>query len=260
MTYKKIFIILFLIISCLTTFGRTAFSQQGTLKGQIVDGFDNVLKDVLITIKTTMETTKSDENGQYEIRFNPGKIDISFKKEGYSIRKFTFNIHEASEIPMQKLNLWKLPDTGGMFLVKMDDYKSIEYGEFFSERNDESICFFTKGKPTRIICPDESLEEGKVKMMLLDYSKDNPLVVGKKLYKIKEKDLIGSIKYKPREWEFDDLEDQYVKISNKVGLRYVDLEPGKYFYCIGEITMRSKIGYGYMFEVTTSGLSNKEEK
>jgi hypothetical protein len=104
------------------------------------------------------------------------------------------------------------------------------------------------------------LEEGRVKMMLLDYSKDNPLVVGKKLYKLTEQDLIGSIGYKPREWKFDDIDDQYVKVSNNVGLRYVDLEPGKYFYCIGEITMRSSIGYGYIFEITTSGLSKKGEK
>ncbi len=257
MKYEKTVIISFLIIFSLTTFSQRAFSKQGTLKGEVVDGFENALKDVEITIKKSKETTKSDENGQYEIRYNPGKVEISFKKEGYSIRKFTFTIHEASEIPMQKLNLWKLPDTGGVFVVRMDDYRKIENGEFFSERDDEGIHFFTKGKPTKIICPDESVNEGSVQMMLLDYSKDNPLVVGKKLYKIKERDLIGSINYNPREWKFNNIDDQYVKISNNVGLRYVDLEPGKYFYCIGEITMRSRIGYGYIFEVTTSALSAK---
>ncbi|MCP5003574.1 MAG: hypothetical protein GY941_06415 [Planctomycetes bacterium] len=260
MKYKKTIIISLFIIFCMGAFIQTAFSKQGTLKGQVADGFENMLADVVITIKKTKETTKSDENGQYEIQYNPGEIKISFKKEGYSIRKFTFNLHEAAEIPMQKLNLWKLPESGGIFVVKMDDYKGIENGDFFSERNNDSIRFFTKGEYTKIVCPDDSLEEGRVKMMLLDYSKDNPLVVGKKLYKIGEKDFIGSIAYKPREWRFDDREDQYVKISNNVGLRYVDLEPGKYFYCIGEITMRSRIGYGYNFEITTSSLSDNGDK
>lgn len=260
MKYEKSFIVLFFIIASLATFSQTAFSIQGTLKGQVVDGFENELKDVVITIMKTKETTKSDENGQYEIRYTPGQIEISFKKEGYSIRKFSFNIHEASEIPMQKLNLWKLPESGGMFVVRRDDYKGIEYGEFFSERTDKEISFFVKGKTTKIVCPKESFEEGRVKMMLLDYSKDNPLVVGKKLYKIKVEDLIGSIEYKPRVWKFDDMDDKYMKISNDVGLRHVDLEPGKYFYCIGEITMRSKIGYGYIFEITESSLSDKGGK
>ena len=97
-------------------------------------------------------------------------------------------------------------------------------------------------------------------MMILDYSKDNPLVVGKSLYKIKEQNLIGNIIYKPRNMNFDDIDDQYVKVSNRVGLRYVDLTPGKYVYCIGEITMRSRVGYGFYFEITTPELLAKEKK
>jgi len=264
MKYEKSFFLMsvtmLLFIFSLTVYSQTAFSKQGTLKGQVVDGFEKVLKDVEIKIMGTKATTKSDENGQYEISYNPGMVEISFMKEGYSIRKFTFNLPDASEIPMQKLNLWKLPKNGGMFLVRMEDYKNIESSQFFSERSDQYISFFVKGESTKIVCPEESLEEGRVKMMILDYSQDAPLVVGKKLYKVTEEDFIGRIIYEPREWSFDVKDDNYVKISNRVGLRYVDLEPGRYFYCIGEITMRSRIGYGYCFEITTSELSDKEEK
>ena len=80
MKYEKSFIVLFFIIASLATFSQTAFSIQGTLKGQVVDGFENKLKDVVITIMKTKETTKSDENGQYEIRYTPGQIEISFEK------------------------------------------------------------------------------------------------------------------------------------------------------------------------------------
>ena len=109
MKYEKKFIFLFvtmlLFIFSLIAYSQTAFSKQGTLKGQVVDGFEKVLKDVEITIMGTKATTKSDENGQYEIRYTPGMVEISFMKEGYSIRQFTFNFPDASEIPMQKLNL-----------------------------------------------------------------------------------------------------------------------------------------------------------
>ena len=109
------------------------------------------------------------------------------------------------------------------------------------------------------MCPDGSFTQGRIKMMILDYSKEEPLVVSKKLYRVKDQNLIGNIIYESKNWSFDSVEDQYMKISNNVGLRYVDLEPGKYFYCIGEITLRSRIGYGFFFEIEASDHSDKDK-
>lgn len=259
MMKEKFFTITFLVVSILLSFCPTAFSRQGVMKGQVVDGFENVLKDVEIKIKKTKLTTKTDENGNYKIKYNPGKVEISFKKKGYSTRKFTFNLHDVAEVPMQKLSLWKIPETGGMFIVRMNDYKKIEKVNFYSESDDKSIRFYVKEGPVKIILPSDSLEQGRIKMMVLDYSKDEPLVVGKTLYKTNEQDLIGSIVFESRDWHFGKTDDQYTKISNRVGLRYVDLEPGKYFYCIGEITLRSRVGYGYYLEITTPELLDKEK-
>jgi len=259
MMKKNVLTITFIIVFILISFCPTAFSRQGVLKGQVLDGFEKVLKDVEVKVKGIKSPTKTDENGQYKIKFKPGKVEISFKKKGYSRRKFTFNIHEASDVPMKKLRLWKIPETGGMFVVRMNDYKKVEKVSFYSERDDDSISFFIKGEPTKVLCPSDSLEQGRIEMMVLDYSKENPLVVGKKLYRIKEQNIIGSIIFKTRDWRFGFTDDQYVKISNRVGLRYVDLEPGRYFYCIGEITMRSSVGYGYYFEISTPELLDKEK-
>ena len=217
-----------------------------------MDGFDNALKDVEIKIKGTKFATKTDENGQYRISYHPGKVEISFGKKGYATQKFPLNIRDIKDVPMRKLNLWKLPESGGMFLVRRDDYKKIEKRNYFSKRDDNSISFYAKGDPTKIICPADSLEQGEIEMMILDYSKESPLVVGKTLYKLEDDDLIGNIIYKSGDWSIDNIDDVYSKISNRVGLRYVKLEPGKYFYCIGEITLRSKVGYGYYLEVTTA--------
>ena len=38
--------ITFLLVLVITAFSQAAFSRQGTLTGQVIDGFDNVVKDV----------------------------------------------------------------------------------------------------------------------------------------------------------------------------------------------------------------------
>jgi hypothetical protein len=169
------------------------------------------------------------------------------------------NIRDTTKVTMQQLNLWKLPESGGMFLIRMNDYKKIEKRNYFSKRDDNRISFYTKGDPTKITCPADSFEEGRIEMMMLDYSKESPLVVGKALYKLEDDNLISSIIFKSGDWGVNNTDDVYSKISNRLGLRYVKLEPGKYFYCIGELTLRSKVGYGYYFEITTSNLSDKKD-
>lgn len=256
MKKEGVLTIIGLQIFILATFCPTAFSKLGTMTGQVVDGFDNVLEDVEINIKGTKFSTKTDKNGKYSINFHPGRLEIAFKKRGYATREFLLNIHDTTEVTMQKLTLWKLPESGGMFLVRMNDYKKIEKMGFFSKRDDNSISFYVKGEPTKIICPDDSFEQGSVAMMILDYSKESPLVVGKSLYKLEDDNLIGSIIYKSGNWSIDSIHDEYAKISNRLGLHYVKLEPGRYFYCIGEITLRSRVGYGYYLEVAASSLSD----
>jgi hypothetical protein len=257
MKKERVLTIIVLQFFILVTFCPAAFSKQGILTGQVVDGFDNELKDVEIKIKGTKFMTKTDENGQYRISYHPGKFEILFGKKGYATQIFPLNILDTTEIAMQKLNLWKLPESDGMFLVRMDDYKQVEKRSFFSKRDNDSISFYAKGDPTKIICPSDSFEQGEIEMMMLDYSKESPLVVGKALYKLKDDNLIGNIIYKSGDWGINNIDDVYSKVSNRLGLRYVKLEPGRYFYCIGQITLRSKIGYGYYFEITASNLSDK---
>ena len=51
MKIEQVLKITFSLIFAITAFCPTAFSRQGTLTGQVVDGFDNVVKDVEVKIK-----------------------------------------------------------------------------------------------------------------------------------------------------------------------------------------------------------------
>lgn len=260
MKLKKFFTISLLPVFIIIVFCTTSFAKQGTLTGQVVDGFENVVKDVEVKIKGTDFATKTDENGQYRINFKPGNFELLFKKKGYTKQTFPLNILEASEVPLPKLTFWQFPDKGGIFLVRVKDYKKIEYASFYSERNDNSINFYVKGEPTKIECPNDAFEQGKIWLMMFDYSKDEPIVVGKNLYKIIGGNLIGNIVFESGDWAVEKVDDEYSEVSTRVGLRYVTLEPGKYYYCIGQLTLRSKLGFGYYFEIVDPGFSAKEDK
>jgi len=260
MKLEKVFTISLLLVFTITAFCSTAFSRQGTLTGQVVDGFDKAVQDVEIKIKGTDFVAKTDENGQYLIKSNPGKIVISFRKKGYAKQTIPLTMYDSSTVQLPQLTFWKYPESGGVFLVRMEDYKKFEYASFYSERDDNSISFYVKGEPTKIECPEDAFVKGRLGLMLLDYSKEEPIVVGKDLYRNTDNNLIGSIVFKSGDWAVEKVDDEYSEISGRVGLRYVTLEPGKYYYCIGQLTLRSKIGFGYYFEIVDPGLSDKEEK
>jgi hypothetical protein len=214
MKIEQVLKITFLLILAITAFCPTAFSRQGALTGQVVDGFDNVVKDVEVKIKKTDFTTKTDENGQYRINFNPGKIVISFSKKGYGKQTFPLNLHEASEVPLPKLTFWELPASGGVFLVRVNDYKKFEYASFYTERDDNSISFYAKGEPTKIECPENAFDNGSIELMMLDYSKEEPVVVGKNLYRITGNNLIGNIVFESGIWGLEKIDDEYSEVSS----------------------------------------------
>ena len=260
MKLEKVFTISLLLVFTITAFCSTAFSRQGTLTGQVVDGFDKAVQDVEIKIKGTDFVAKTDENGQYLIKSNPGKIVISFRKKGYAKQTIPLTMHDSSTVQLPRLTFWKYPESGGVFLVRMEDYKKFEYASFYSERDDNSISFYVKGEPTKIECPEDAFVKGRLGLMLLDYSKEEPIVVGKDLYRNTDNNLIGSIVFKSGNWAVEKVDDEYSEVSSRVGLRYVTLGPGKYYYCIGQLTLRSKLGFGFYFEIVDPGLSDKEEK
>ena len=257
MKLKRISTIFLLLLLAITLFSSTSFSRQGTMTGQVMDGFDKVVKDVEVKIKGTEFAAKTDENGQYSIKYNSGKVVVSYRKKGYARQTSSLNIRETSPVSMPRLTFWKYPESGGVFLIRMEDYKKFEYASFNSERDDNSISFYAKGEPTKIECPEDAFVEGRLGLMLLDYSKEEPVVVGKNLYRVTDNNLIGNIVFKSGDWAIEKVGDEYSEVSSRVGIHYITLEPGKYYYCIGQLTLRSKLGFGYYFEIVDPGSLDK---
>lgn len=245
----KILTSISLVFIILLTLCPCAFAKTGVLKGQVVDGYGKAVKGVDISIKSTKFTSKTDVNGKYSISYKIGQIDISFKKKNYAPQSFVLNIRDVKEVPLPKLTFWQFPESGGIFLVGINNYKKVAESSYYSERNEESVSFYVKDVPTKISISKDSLSDGFSEFLILDYSKESPLVVGKELYKVDENKSVGTIIFKTRNWGLEGIGDEYIKISNRLGMRHVKLEPGRYFYCIGEIVLRSKIGFGYFFEI-----------
>ena len=257
MKLKRISTIFLLLLLAITLFCSTSFSRQGTMTGQVMDGFGKVVKDVEVKIKGTEFAAKTDGNGQYSIKYNSGKVVVSYRKKGYARQTSSLNIRETSPVSMPRLTFWKYPESGGVFLIRMEDYKKFEYASFNSERDDNSISFYAKGEPTKIECPEDAFVEGRLGLMLLDYSKEEPVVVGKNLYRVTDNNLIGNIVFKSGDWAIEKVGDEYSEVSSRVGIHYITLEPGKYYYCIGQLTLRSKLGFGYYFEIVDPGSLDK---
>jgi hypothetical protein len=76
---------------------------------------------------------------------------------------------------------------------------------------------------------------------------------------ITDNNLIGNIVFESGIWGLEHIDDKYSEVSSRVGVRYVRLEPGKYYYCIGQLTLKSKLGFGYYFEIVAPDSADKEK-
>ncbi|OOP57316.1 MAG: hypothetical protein AYP45_03945 [Candidatus Brocadia carolinensis] len=129
------------------------------------------------------------------------------------------------------------------FFVGESTYLEINKAEYYFESSSKERRFYVKGTPT--------VFKGQA-LRIIDFQVDSPLVIGKTLYQVDSKDSVGSIVFYPsQKYALNKEEDSYSKIADNIGMRKVTLSPGRYFYCTGEITIRSKVGNGFFFEISS---------
>ncbi|MBE7447150.1 MAG: carboxypeptidase regulatory-like domain-containing protein [Planctomycetia bacterium] len=219
--------------------------ETGTLRGRVVDGFGKPLSFANIEALSdgSKSKTTSDTTGIFSVAYNPVNIKLTFRKEGYVPVYIPLSLDEKTDLSLDDIVLWKIPQTGGLFAVGDSDYEKINKAEFYFESSSKERRFYVKGTPTVL--------KGQA-MKIIDFQIDNPLVIGKTLYRVDSKGSLGSILFYPsQKYVLNRAEDTYAKIADNVGLRRLNLPPGRYFYCTGEITIRSKTGFGFFFEISS---------
>jgi len=222
----------------------SAFEETGTLNGRIIDGFGQPVMFAEVKTECDVSTYSSTTNtsGNYSVSYSPGNVRMIIKKEGYVTMNIPFMVEDAGEFAIDDITIWDVPPKGGLFVVGDSEYIALNSAKFYSDSRSEEKRYYVEGSPTRVKGED---------IKIIDFQTDNPLVVGKTLYSVDRKNSVGSVMFYPsRKYDLNEIDVAYKKVADNVGLRQVGLSPGKYFYCIGEITLRSRKGYGYFFEVS----------
>ncbi|TVL94641.1 MAG: hypothetical protein CV082_14065 [Candidatus Brocadia sp. BL1] len=219
--------------------------ETGTLRGRVVDGFGKPI--ALVNIESLSDGLKSkatsDSTGTFSVNYNAGNVKLTFTKEGYVPAYIPIPLDEKTDFSLDDITIWKIPPHGGLFFVGESDYLEMNKAEYYYESSSKERRFYVKGTPTVI--------KGRA-LRIIDFQTDSPLVTGKTLYQLDSKGSVGSIIFYPsQKYILNKEEDSYTKIADNVGLRKLNLPPGRYFYCTGEITIRSKVGYGFFFEITS---------
>jgi hypothetical protein len=240
--FRKISVLAIAILLALKT--SYAF-ETGTLHGRVIDGFGKPIPFANIEVLSdgSKSKTTSDPTGIFSVGYNPGNIKLTFNKEGYVPAYIPLSLDERTDLSIGDITLWKIPPKGGLFVVGDDDYIAINNAEYYSESSSKERRFYVKGSPTAV--------KGQA-LRIIDFQIDNPLVIGKTLYRVDSKGSVGNIVFYPsQKYVLNKEDDSYTKIADNVGMRKVNLPPGRYFYCTGEITIRSKSGFGFFFEISS---------
>ncbi len=240
--FRKISVSMIVMLCALNTL--CAF-ETGTIRGRIIDGFGKPIPFANIEALSDGSKSKitSDPTGNFSVSYNPGNIKLTFSKEGYVPAYIPLSFEEKTDLSVDDITLWRIPHKGGLFVVGENDYREINNAEYYYESSSKERRFYVKGSPT--VIKGQSLR-------ILDFQIDNPLVIGKTLYRVDSNGSVGSIVFYPsQKYVLNKEEDSYTKIADNVGMRKVNLPPGRYFYCTGEITIRSKTGFGFFFEISS---------
>lgn len=219
--------------------------ESGTLRGRVIDGFGKPipLANIEALSDGSKSKTTSDQTGAFSVNYNPGNIKLTFVREGYVPAYIPISLDEKRDFSIDDITLWKIPSHGGLFFVGESTYLEINKAEYYFESSSKERRFYVKGTPT--------VFKGQA-LRIIDFQVDSPLVIGKTLYQVDSKDSVGSIVFYPsQKYALNKEEDSYSKIADNIGMRKVTLSPGRYFYCTGEITIRSKVGNGFFFEISS---------
>lgn len=91
------------------------------ISGTVVHVNGEALPGVAVTVEGTDYQALTNELGQYEVGFRPGRVILRFAKTGYTPGKAEVFVDAYESVPAEPVELWPLPSAPGVYLF--DDYR-----------------------------------------------------------------------------------------------------------------------------------------
>lgn len=221
-------------------FGMTNCGEKAKVVGEVFDGFGSPLKDVTVSIEGTTFKATTNEKGKYSVGYVPGKIKISFIKDGYASAALSLDIAAEATFPAQVMTLYKIPSSEGIYLFGKADYMPLRRGKI-SFRSKKFP--FSWNRPlfeeTYAALGEFVSIEKATKLKFLDNDKIN-----QQLFKLTDE---GVILFRTKLWlETKDraqmIKDESKKIAEGIYIREAILEKGKYAFV--SLGVASQLGMG----------------
>ncbi len=139
--------------------------SAANLVGKVIDCFGKALPGASVMVKNTRFVTTTDNQGNYSLGYVPGKIQVSFTKQGYYETGLTFEISAPAAYPVQDLCMFKvLPSQGILFIGDTDYIKSTSsvnvkqrQGSGPASRQEMEYDYYVTGQPVALAGLDADL-------------------------------------------------------------------------------------------------------
>jgi len=123
------------------------FSCGKKINGIVKDNFGNSISGVEIKVNGSGFQTTTSHNGSFNLDYAPGIINIAMNKTGYTTIERQLQITEKSNYPLGIVEMWKNPDSTGVYLVGQKKYLVASIIQF-SQKNEIKNCLFYRKKIT----------------------------------------------------------------------------------------------------------------
>ena len=220
-------------------YGSDWFGPKAQIVGDVSDGFGVPLSDVVVSIEGTAFTASTSGRGHYGIQYVPGKIKLSFNKDGYFPVVLDLEIATESKFPAHLVTLVKIPPSQGIFFFGGSDYVPVTKGKIAEEKKEFPFSWDKALVDYSYFAEGGSLPVERRPVLKFMDSVPAPMM----LVKIREGRLVFK---QTRYWgktddKFDLVKVNVIQLRDGLNICEVSLEAGKYAF----VAVKSdKIGSG----------------
>jgi hypothetical protein len=220
-------------------YGSDWFGPKAQIVGDVSDGFGAPLSNVAVSIEGTAFTASTSGRGHYGIQYVPGKIKLSFNKDGYLPVVLDLEIATESKFPAHLITLIKIPPSQGIFFFGGSEYVPVTKGKIAEEKKEFAFSWDNPLVDYSYLAEGGSLPVERRPVLKFIDNVPVPMI----LLRIKEGRLIFK---QTRYWgktedKFDLVKANVIQLRDRLTICEVSLEIGKYAF----VAMKSdKIGSG----------------